>query len=124
MIERVETIKQLAKRVGISERQVRDLIHTKRLGHVWIGLRPHIPDGAFARFLEANTVTPCQDETRDRTFIGSKSEPAGTSSGRSEAAAASAALARRTAKKLKSLSQNSCSNETEEPGRVIRLSSS
>ena len=51
--ERLETPKQLAARVGLSERQVRHLIETRQLEHVRIGCRIHIPVGAFARFLEA-----------------------------------------------------------------------
>ncbi len=119
--ERLETPKQLAARVGISERQVRHLIQTRQLEHVMIGCRVHIPVGAFARFLEARKVTPCQDETRDRDFAGSPSASASTSPGPSEAAAASAALARQTANKLKSRSPNSCNSETGEPARVIPL---
>ena len=49
--ERLETPRQLAERVGISERKVRALIKTGRLEYVMIGARPHIPAGAFARFV-------------------------------------------------------------------------
>jgi hypothetical protein len=61
--ERLETPKQLAARVGLSDRQVRHLIQTRQLEHVMIGCRVHVPVGAFARFLEAKKVTPCPDET-------------------------------------------------------------
>jgi len=54
--ERLETPKQLAMRVGISERQVRHLIQTRQIEHVMIGCRVHVPNGAWARFLTARTV--------------------------------------------------------------------
>ena len=47
--ERLETPKELAARVNLSERQVRRLIQTRQLEHVMIGSRAHIPSGAFAR---------------------------------------------------------------------------
>ncbi len=71
MNECLETPKQLAERVGLTERQIRHLIKTRQLEHVWIGCRVHVPTGAFARFLEARKVTPCQDETKDRVSVGS-----------------------------------------------------
>jgi hypothetical protein len=122
--ERVETPKQLAARVGLKVRQVRHLIQTGQLEYVLIGGRFFIRYGAFGRFLEANKVLPCQDETRDRGCDGSRSANASTSYGPNEAAAASAALARRTAKRLKSLSPNSSDSASDEPGRVIHLRSS
>ena len=69
--ERLETPKQLAARVGISERQVRHLVQTCQLEHVMIGCRVHIPVGAFAQFIEARKVVPCQDGTKDRDCAGS-----------------------------------------------------
>jgi excisionase family DNA binding protein len=122
--DRLETPKQLASRVGISERQVRHLIQTRRLEHVMIGCRVHIPVGAFARFLDARKVTTCQDEIRDRDFVGSPNAGAFTSPGRSMAGAASAQLARKTASKLKSASRNGSSAEDAEPAQVIPLRSS
>jgi hypothetical protein len=47
--ERLETPKQLAKRVGITERQVRYLLQREELDHAMIGSRIHIPGGAFRR---------------------------------------------------------------------------
>ena len=55
---RLETPKQLAGRVGVSERQIRHLIQTRQLEHVMIGCRVHIPAGAFSRYLTAKTVVP------------------------------------------------------------------
>ena len=69
--ERLETPRQLADRVGLSERKVRHLIQTRQLEYVMVGSRIHIPRGAFARFIEANRVTPCQDETKVPVFVGS-----------------------------------------------------
>ena len=37
--ERLETPKQLAERVGVSERKIRHLIETRQIDHVWIGRR-------------------------------------------------------------------------------------
>jgi len=123
--ERLETPKQLASRVGITERQVRHLIASQQLDHVMIGCRVHVPVGAFARFLEASKVKASwHGETKVQNCAGSKSAAATTSSGPSEAAAASAALARQTANRLKSRSPNSYSNGTGEPARVIHLQSS
>lgn len=123
--ERLETPKQLAARVGITERQVRHLVQTGQIEHIMIGCRVHIPVGAFARFLEASKVKASwQDETKDQNCAGSKSAAAIISSGPNEAAAASAALARQTANRLKSRSPSSCNNATGEPARVIRLPSS
>jgi hypothetical protein len=99
------------------------LIQTKQLEHVPIGRRILIPVGAFTRFVDARKVLPCQDETKDRGSDGSTSANASTSPGRSEAAAASAALARQIASKLKSTSQNGCSAEVAALGQVIRLRS-
>jgi hypothetical protein len=124
MTDRLETPKQLAARVGLTERQVRHLIQTRQLEHVMIGCRVHIPVGAFARFVEATRVLPCPGETRGHDSDGSISAAASTSCGPSEAAAASAALARQNANKLKSSSRNFSNSETCEPGRVIPLKSS
>ena len=122
--ERLETPKQLARRVGITERQVRHLVQVRQLEHVPIGRRIFIPVGAFARFLEAKKVAPCQDETKAPDFAGSPSAAATISSGPREGAVASAALARQTAKRLKSCSDNSSNSGTSERGRVIPLKSS
>ena len=122
--DRLETPKQLAARVGISERQVRYLIQTHQLEHVMIGCRVHIPFGAFARFLDAKKVAPWHDETKDRDFVGSRSASASTSPGPNAAAAASARLARQTAQRLKSHSRNGCGAEDVEPAQVIPLRSS
>jgi hypothetical protein len=122
--EQLETPKQLAARVGLSERQVRHLIQTRQLEYVMIGCRVHIPVGAFARFLEARKVVPWQDETRGRDSVGLASVGASTSPGPNTAAAASARLARQTANKLKSSSRNGCNAEDAEPAQVIPLRSS
>jgi excisionase family DNA binding protein len=41
----LETPKQLAKRTGLSERQIRHLIETGKLEHVPVGSRIFIPAG-------------------------------------------------------------------------------
>lgn len=117
---RLETPKQLAARVNVTERQIRHLIQTRQLEHVLIGCRVHIPVGAFTRYIDANKVTPAwHGETKDRACAGSASEASITSSGLSAAAAASARLARQTANRLKTSSRIGCMPEPVEPGRVI-----
>ncbi len=67
----VETPKQLAARVGLSERKIRHLIATGQLEYVPIGCRIHIPRSAWPRFLNAaKRVKPWQDETRDPSSDG------------------------------------------------------
>jgi hypothetical protein len=122
--EQLETPKQLAKRVGLSERQVRHLIQTRQLEHVMIGCRFHIPVGAFLRFLQTNKVQPCPDATKGHDCVGLQSASASISPGQNAAAAASARLARQTANKLKLLSRNGCSAEDGETAQVIPLQSS
>jgi hypothetical protein len=41
--ERLETPKQLAARVGLSERQIRELIRTRQLEYVQRGCRGYVP---------------------------------------------------------------------------------
>jgi len=120
--ERLETPKQLAARVNLSEGQVRNLIRTGQLDHVMVGCRVLIPTGAFPRFLERN-VRSCREETKDRDSVGSTSGNVFTSSGPTGAAAASARLARQTANKLKSSSRSGCSAEAAEAAPVILLRS-
>ncbi len=122
--ERLETPKQLAARVGLSERQVRHLIQTRQLEYVLIGSRPHVPVGAFSRFLEDKKVLPWRGETKDQGSVGSTSVTGSTLRGRTGAAAASARLARQTANKLKSSSRSGCSTGNDEQGQVIPLRSS
>ena len=73
--ERLETPKQLAARVNLSEGQVRNLIRTGRLEHIMVGCRVLIPVGAFAQFLEAKKVKPCQDAIKDRDYCRLKPAP-------------------------------------------------
>ena len=119
MDECLETPKQLAKRVGLTEGKIRHLINTRQLEHVWIGSRVHVPKGAFGRFIEAKKVTPCQDEIKVPVSVGSKNATVSTSPGLNTVAAASAARARQTAKKLKSSSQNGSNSEGGGTAQVI-----
>jgi hypothetical protein len=122
-VERVETIKQTAKRGGISERQVRHLIATGQLDHVMIGCRILIPVDAWPRFIATARAKSWHDETRGRDCGTSKNEVAITSPGQSMAAVASAQQVRRTAAKLKTSSRNGCTAEDAAPGQVIPLRS-
>ena len=118
---RVETLKQLAERVGISLGQARHLICSGRLQHVRIGARILVPEGAWERFITANTVTLCPDATVAPDYAGSQSASASISPGPTTAAAASAQLARQTANKLKSSSLNGCSGGLSEKAQEIPL---
>jgi excisionase family DNA binding protein len=117
------TPKQAASLLGPSESQVRGLIRDGRLAHVMVGKRVMIPRDAIQQFIACNTRQSCQGETKALTSIGSKSGLAGTSSGPSEAAAASAALARQTAKQLRSRSLSLSNSEPHDLAPVIRLRS-
>ena len=117
----LETPKQLANRVGLTERKIRHLINTRQIEHVWIGSRVHVPHGAFGRFIEAKKITPCQDEIKVPVSVGLESEAPSTSLGQNTVAAASAALVLQTATKLKSCSRNGLSRADAKAGRAIRL---
>jgi excisionase family DNA binding protein len=122
--DRVETPKQLADRVSLSERQVRSLIQARQLEHVMIGCRVHIPSGAFERFLAKNKVAPCPDETKVPSCDGSQSANATTSLGLTKVAAASAQRAHQIAGELKRSSVNGSRLADGEQGRVIPMRSS
>jgi excisionase family DNA binding protein len=121
MDERVETPKELAARVGVTEGKIRHLIHTRQIEHVWIGSRVHIPMGAWPRFIEAKKVKPCQDEIKDPAFVGSKSGGASTSPGPNMAAAASARRALTTVRELRSSLASGCKSEGSATAQVIPL---
>jgi hypothetical protein len=120
---RLETIKELAERVGLKPRRIRGLIEGRKLAHIRIGSSVMVPMGAWARYVADNTVLPCLDETKAPASAGSTSGAPTTSSGQSEGARASAALALQTAKKLKSLSRNGSAAEPGPPAPVIPLRS-
>jgi hypothetical protein len=106
--DRIETPNQLAERVGLPERQVRDLLNTGPLEYGRVGKRKLIPTGAWQRFLDqaiAKDTSLCRDETKAPVYVGSTNDRAITSSGQKTIAAASATLARQNANKLKSLAR-------------------
>ena len=117
----LETIKQLAGRSGLSQNQIRGLIESGRLEHIWIGKRIMIPSGAFERLITNDTVKPCLDETKDHASDSSPNATFTTSCGLKTGAAASAALARQTANKLKRSSLNGSVSAQGETGSVIPL---
>jgi excisionase family DNA binding protein len=123
MSDRLETPKQLAARVNISERQIRNLIRNGELEHVMIGCRVHIPADAWSQFIARKRSGNWQDETKvPGSGISQIAEPF-ISHGLSTAAAASAALARQTASKLKQNSASGCSSESDKMAQVIPLRS-
>src|SRR5690348_12352883 len=71
--ERVETPRQIALRVGLSEGKIRQLIRAGRLEPVWIGSRVFIPSGAWGRFIAESKGRLCRDETKDPGCVGSQS---------------------------------------------------
>ena len=121
--DRVETPKQLAERVGISEYHIRKLIRTDELEHVQIGGGKFIPSGAWPRYVEANKRggASWQDETKGQSYDGLLIAELTTLHGQSMGAAASAALARQTAKQLKSSSEAGSKDGANKPGQVIQL---
>jgi excisionase family DNA binding protein len=62
------TPKQAAKKLGVTDLQVRNLIRTGLLASVTVGKRKLIPKDAPARFVAENTVKTCPDETPDPAY--------------------------------------------------------
>ena len=98
--KRLETPKQLAAQVGLPVKRIYDLLNEGQLDYVLIGCRKHIPQGAWERFVQERTIK-CLDVTKAPASSGSRNGSAGTSSGPTADAAASEALAREHASKLK-----------------------
>jgi len=120
MADRVETPKQLAERVGLKERAIRRLINAGELDSVRIGARDFIPVDAWGVFIgrKRREKKACQDETKAQSCDGLQiPEPIMSHT----VAAASAALARQTAKQLKSTSPTGSKAEASEPVHVIRV---
>ena len=121
--DQVDTSKQLAARVGISEYHIKSLIRSGDLEHLQICSRTYIPSGAWPRYVEAHTKggKRWQDETKDQNFSTSKSVEPSMSPGPSMVAAASARRVRQTASRLRSSSQTGSSlTESKKPlGLVI-----
>jgi excisionase family DNA binding protein len=116
---------QLAAEVlGVTESQLRLLLHEGRIARVRIGKRDLIPRDAIEGFIHSNTVQPksWRDETPAPSSASSASAAATTSLGQKAVARASAQRALRTANKLKSLSPaGSTSEPATSAGRVIPL---
>jgi excisionase family DNA binding protein len=117
------TPRQAAHLLGLTDGQIRALIQGGRIAHIMIGKRFMIPSEDIARFIAENRTQPCRDATPGQSSDFSKSAALGTSSGRNEVAAASAARARQIAGSLKLPSPNSSGSDTGAPARVIRLKS-
>jgi hypothetical protein len=115
---------QTAEVMGLSVPQVRGLIRSRRLEHIPVGGRLFVPKTAIPRFIAANTVQSCHDETLAPASASSKSGAVFTSAGPKLAAAGSAARALQIANKLKSPLPSSCASEHEPAAPVIPLKSS
>jgi hypothetical protein len=103
----LRTIPQFCKEEGLTRYQVDLLVREGRIEHVQVGSRKMIPDGAYQRFIADNTVKACRVETKVLVSASSTSGEPSTSSGLKMVAAGSAARARQTAERLKSLSRTS-----------------
>jgi hypothetical protein len=122
MTDRVETPKQLATRLeNVSERQIRNLIKSGELESVQIGGRIYVPADAWSLLVERKRKRTWPDETKAHDSNGTVVAVVGTSAGTKLAATSSAALARRTAKRLKSSSQNGCRPDSGNTAQVIPL---
>ena len=111
MNSQLETPKQLAKRVGLTEKAVRKLLKVGKLSFVRIGTRLRIPPGTWEVYLKINVVQPWRGEISDQNSYSSANAVSTISSGLRVDAAASAALAQQTAQRLK-LSLRSSSRDT------------
>ena len=121
--DRVDTPKQLADRVGVSEYLIKSLIRSGDLEHIQISSRIFIPTTAWPRYLEANTKGGKQwrDETKDQGSVTWKIAEPTTSLGRNTVAAANARRVRQTAHRLKASSRNGSNSEAKQPALVIPL---
>ncbi len=120
----LETPKQLTARVGLTVGAIHRLMNDGKLSFVQIGTRRRIPPGTWEGYIETNTVRPCRDATKDQSLNFLQSAGASTSFGQNGAEAASAALVRQTAQRLKSNSRNSSNATRKNSVRVIPLKSS
>lgn len=120
----LETPKQLAMRVGLTVGAIHRLMNDGKLSFVQIGTRRRIPPGTWESYIETNTVRPCRDAIKDQSSNFLLSAGASTSFGQNGAAAASAALVRQTAQRLKSSSRNSSNATRKNLGHVIPQKSS
>ena len=121
---RLETPKQLAARVGLTVGTIHRLMNDGKLPFVQIGTRRRIPPGTWEGYIETNTVRPCRDAIKDQSSSFLRSAGASTSFGQNGAAAASAALVRQTAQRLKSSSRNSSNATRKNSVHVIQQKSS
>ena len=120
MTDRVETPKQLAKRVGVSEHQIRNLIRTGDLESVPIGGRIFIPGDAWSLFIERKRTCKCHDEIKEPSLDTLKIAEPSISPGPSTVAAASSRRAQHAARTLKTSLRNGCKSESEQSAQVIR----
>ena len=96
-----KSIRQFCERYDLSRYAVNILIAQGNLAYFLVGKRKYIPEGAWEEYLERKMLLPCQDATTDQGYGFSKNVSVTTLSGQKANAAASAALARRTATKLR-----------------------
>lgn len=117
----LRTIPQFCRETGLSRYAVDTLIRVGRLEYVVVVERKMIPDGAYERFIDANTVKSCPAEIPVHASASSTSAASTMSSGRREVAAGSAARALQIAARLKSRSPRSSTPDSGEPALVIPM---
>jgi excisionase family DNA binding protein len=116
--------KMAAEVMGLTESQVRYLLHEGRLRYVRIGKRAMIPRDAIEAFIAENTVQPTsQGETKALGSFSAPNAAATTSAGQRAVAAGSAARALQISSKLKFSSPSSSTNKSAPPAPVIPLKS-
>ena len=87
MTDRVETPKQLAKRLeNVSERQIRNLIKSGELESVQIGGRKYVPADAWSLLVERKRKRTWPDETKAHDSNGTVAAVVGTFAGTKQAA--------------------------------------
>jgi excisionase family DNA binding protein len=120
-----ESVRQLSRRVGLSEGWIRQRLHDRQLRHAKPGGRYLIPAGAWEEFIQRNTVEADEwdGETKGRACNGSKNAAPSTYVGAKAVEAASARRVLRTAERLKSTSRTGSKDGSEAQGHVIPLKS-
>src|SRR5262245_29075301 len=115
-------IDDVAARLGVSRRKLREFINQGRIPFVPFGRKlAKFKESAIEAFIE-NGEIPCRAQTPDQSFSSTKNVAgSSTLNGRKQAAAASAARAQRIAERLKKSSPISSTRGTKKPGHVIPL---
>ena len=120
-----ESVRQLSRRVGMSQAWIRQRMRDRQLRYAKPGGRYIIPSGAWEEFIQRNTVEAEEwdGETKDLGCNGLRSGVPTTYVGAKAVEATSVQRALRTAEKLKSSSRTGSKLGSEAQGHVIPLKS-